>query len=243
MTLRIQKFIANAGITSRRKAEQMILNGQVSLNGKTVTQLGITIDPSKDIVKVDGKVIDPSPKQSIVYAFYKPKNCVTTLDDPQGRDTIVKYFPRTAGRLFPIGRLDYDAEGLLLLTNDGAIANNIIHPSKHVWKTYFVKLKGKIKIEEFAKLRPGPIIDGKKRQPVKIKFLHFINEKSWLMVSLQEGLKNQLKKMFFSIGYPVEKIKRYSVGNIELNDMRPGDIRLLSKADVQSLLELSKNLT
>lgn len=241
MTLRLQKFIANAGITSRRKAEQMIINGQVSLNGQTVTQLGTIIDPGKDIIKVDGKVVDPSPRRSVVYAFYKPKNCVTTLDDPQGRDTIVKYFPKTEERLFSIGRLDYDSEGLLLLTNDGTIANDIIHPSKHVWKTYFVKVKGKIKSEETMKLKPGPIIDGKKRQPVKIKFLHFVNEKSWLMVSLQEGLKHQLKKMFLSIGYPVEKIKRYSIGNIELNDMKPGEVRLLSKANVQSLLELSKN--
>ncbi|MCP4750885.1 MAG: rRNA pseudouridine synthase [Proteobacteria bacterium] len=241
MTVRLHKFIASAGIASRRKSEQLIVDQKVSVNGKIVTRMGVQIDPETDIVKVNGKTIVSPTGRSLLYALYKPKSCVTTLDDPQGRETIVKYFPKTKIRLFPIGRLDYDAEGLILLTNDGYLANEISHPSKHVWKQYFVKIKGKITQPEIQKLQSGPVIDGIKRQPVKIKLLHFIHDKTWLVVSLQEGLKNQIKIMFRSIGYPVLKIKRYSIGNIELGDMTPGDSRLLSKPDMETLLSLAKD--
>lgn len=240
MTIRLQKFIANAGIASRRKAEQMIIDRQVAVNGQIVTRLGTQIDPDTDAVKVNGRLVQLTTTPSVAYAVYKPKNCVTTLNDPQGRDTIVNYFPNTKHRLFPIGRLDYDAEGLIILTNDGDLANRIAHPSRHVWKQYFVKLKGKISGEEINRLRSGPIIDGKKRQPVKIRFLHFINDKSWLVVSLQEGIKHHIKKTFLAAGYPVLKIKRYSIGNIELQDLSPGEWRQLSGKEIHELAEMSQ---
>lgn len=241
MTIRLQKFIANAGIASRRKAEQMIIDRQVMVNGEVVTRLGTQIDPDTDTVKVNGKRVSAHNVESVAYAVYKPKNCVTTHSDPQGRDTIVNYFPKTKHRLFPVGRLDYDAEGLIILTNDGELANSITHPSKHVWKQYFVKIKGKIGNEEIGKIRSGPIIDGKKRQPVKIRFLHFVNDKSWLVVSLQEGIKHHIKKTFQAAGYPVLKIKRYSIGNIELQDMSPGEWRQLSNTEIQELAEMSQS--
>ncbi len=235
--IRLQKYIADAGLASRRKAEKMISEGRVTLNGSPVTRLGTKVDPTVDHVRVDGKMIRPVTGQSVVFALYKPKSCITTLDDPQGRDTIVKYFPKSAKRLFPVGRLDYDAEGLILLTNDGELAQNIAHPGKHVWKEYFVKIRGKISPEEIGRLKPGPVIDGKKRQPVMIRHLHTINDKTWLSVSLQEGLKHHLKKMFGQIGFPVLKIKRYSIGNVELKEMKPGEIRKLSSEEVSNLLE------
>lgn len=238
MTIRLQKFMANAGIASRRKAEQMIMTGQVSINGQVVTKLGTQINPETDFVKVNGKRVSAAKQETVVYALYKPKNCVTTLDDPQGRDTIVNYFPKTKHRLFPAGRLDYDAEGLIILTNNGDLANHITHPGKHVWKQYFVKIKGQISNDEMSKLRSGPIIDGKKRQPLKIRFLHNVNDKSWLVVSLQEGVKHHIKKTFLAAGYRVLKIKRYSIGNVELRDLSPGEHRLLSKDELKELMQM-----
>ncbi|NQU63233.1 MAG: rRNA pseudouridine synthase [SAR324 cluster bacterium] len=239
MTIRLQKFIADAGVTSRRKAEQLIIDRQVSVNGQIVSLLGTQIDPETDRVKVNGKFISTKKIEPVAYALYKPKNCVTTLKDPQERDTIVNYFPKTRFRLFPVGRLDYDAEGLIILTNDGELANRITHPSKHVWKQYFVKIKGKISPEEINKIRSGPIIDGKKRQPVKIRFLHFVNDKSWLVVSLQEGIKHHIKKTFLAAGFRVLKIKRYSIGNIELQELSPGEWRELSKTEIGDLMQLT----
>ena len=232
MSIRLQKAIADAGITSRRKAERLISEGQVQVNGKIVTRLGTQVDPSIDRIVVNGEPVSFSDRQSVVYALYKPKNCVTTLDDPQGRDTIVNYYPETSQRLFPIGRLDYNAEGLVLLTNDGDLANRISHPRQHVWKKYFVKIKGRIDNRQLSSLRAGPVIDGKKRQVVAVKVLHYINDKTWLEVSLQEGIKHQIKIMFDNLGYKVLKIKRYSIGMIELDEMKPGDVRKLSKAEL-----------
>ncbi len=239
MTVRLQKFIANAGVASRRKAEQLIVERQVSVNGQIITRMGTQIDPVTDTVKVNGKLVSATTPDSIAFAIYKPKNCVTTLSDPQGRDTIVNYFPKTKHRLFPVGRLDYDAEGLIILTNDGDLANRIAHPSNHVWKQYFVKIKGKISSGEINTIRSGPIIDGKKRQPIKIRFLHNVNDKSWLVVSLQEGIKHHIKKTFLNAGYRVLKIKRYSIGNIELQDMSPGEWRQLSKTEIKELTQMS----
>jgi len=235
--IRLQKAIADAGITSRRKAERLIVERQVEVNGNIVTELGTRIDPATDRVVVSGSPVKFSDRHPVVYALYKPKNCVTTLNDPQGRETIVKYFPPTSQRLFPIGRLDYDAEGLILLTNDGDLANRISHPRRHVWKRYFVKIRGKIEEKQVTELRAGSVIDGKKRQSAAVKVLHYINDKTWLTVSLQEGIKHQLKKMFDNLGYKVLKIKRYSVGNVELYDMRPGDVRKLSKEEIEKLRE------
>lgn len=239
MTIRLQKYIANAGIASRRKAEQMILDGQVAVNGQIITRLGTQIDPATDKVKVNGKLISVTTVNPVAYALYKPKNCVTTLKDPQQRDTIVKYFPKTPFRLFPVGRLDYDAEGLIILTNDGDLANRITHPSKHVWKQYFVKIKGKISNAEINQIRSGPVIDGKKKQAIKIRFLHFVNDKSWLVVSLQEGVKHHIKKTFLAAGYRVLKIKRYSIGNIELEELSPGECRELSATEIGNLIQLT----
>lgn len=242
MKIRLQKAIADAGITSRRKAEDLIRFGNVTVNGEIVTELGVRVDPTIDKIKVNNKLIENKREQTVVYAFYKPKSCVTTMSDPQGRRTIVEYFPKTSHRLFPVGRLDYDSEGLILLTNDGDLAHNLAHPSKHVWKKYFVKVKGKVTEQQIKKLRSGPIIEGKKRQPVRMKYLHTVNDnKTWLEVSLQEGLKHHIKKMFKELNYWVLKIKRYSVGNIELQDLAPGESRLLSKSEVKELLQLTQN--
>ena len=216
----------------------MIAEGLVAINGRIVTQLGLHVDPDSDSIKVNGKRVHCQKREPVLFALYKPKNCMTTMDDPQRRDTVANYFPRTKHRLFPVGRLDYNSEGLVLLTNDGALAQNIAHPGKHIWKRYFVKVKGNITPRQMSALTGGPMIDGRRRQPVKIKFLHYVNDKSWMVVSLQEGVKHHIKKMFRGIGFPVQKIKRYSVGNIELEDMRPGEVRKVSQEEYSVLLSL-----
>jgi 23S rRNA pseudouridine2605 synthase len=239
MELRLQKVIAQAGIASRRKAEQLIENGLVKVDGKIILEQGVKVDLDKNKIEVEGKLLKPNRKvHTIMYALYKPRNCLTTLDDPRGRETIVRYFPDIKNRLFPVGRLDYDSEGLVLLTNDGDLAHNITHPTKHIWKKYFVKIKGKISQAEIKKLLPGPKIEGRKRQPVRIRLLHYINEKSWLVVSLQEGIKHHIKKMFKEIGYNVQKIKRFQIGNLTLEEMKPGETRLITKDELDELISL-----
>lgn len=240
MKVRLQKVLAEAGIASRRKSEEVIKEGRVEVNGSVVTEMGIKVDLESDMVKVDGKMIRKTSAPTMVFALYKPKSCVTTMDDPEGRDTIKNYFPPGVKRLFPVGRLDYDAEGLILLTNDGEFANLISHPRHHVWKTYFVKVKGLITFEELKSLSRGPVLEGKKRKPMKAKLIHHIHEKSWVEVSLQEGVNRQIKKVFANLGYPVQKIKRFSVGNITLEEMNPGEYKPLAREEIDELIRLSQ---
>lgn len=239
MEIRLQKAIANAGITSRRKAEELIEQGRVKVNGEIIRKQGVLVDPDQDSILVEGKQIaKKNVQKKYVYALYKPKSCISTLHDPQERDTIVNYFPKNKGRLFPVGRLDYDAEGLLLVTNDGDLAQMISHPTNHVWKTYFVKVKGVFDPKLIPKLRKGPVFGGKKRQPVEVKVIHVINNaKTWLEVSLQEGTNRHIKKMLWAYQYDVEKIKRISIHNISLGDLNPGEHRLLEEEELKSLIE------
>lgn len=238
--IRIQKVMANAGIASRRGAEALIQLGVVKLNGQKAT-LGQRMDPTVDKLEVKGELVHPASQQaSVVYALYKPKRCVTTLDDPEGRPTVKDFFPQTKKSLFPVGRLDYDAEGLLLITNDGDFAQKVIHPKFKIWKTYFVKIKGLVQKSELEKIKSGPVFAGKKHQPVRVKILHTVNDKTWLEVSLQEGKNQHIKKMFKAVGYLVLKIKRFSIGSVTLGDLEPGRFRKLSPAEITELLKISE---
>ena len=236
--IRIQKMIAKAGIASRRAAEELISSGKVTLDGRRV-MLGQRMQVGNDLLRVDGIPVLWKECERIVYAFYKPKKCVTTLNDPQGRSTVKEFFPRSKHTLFPVGRLDYDSEGLLLITNDGDFAEQVIHPKFKLWKTYFVKLKGKIADSDLTKLRKGPRLQGRRHLPIRVKIIHWINDKSWLEVSLQEGKNQQIKKMFQSVGYRVLKIKRYSIGSVTLDGLQPGMSRLLPPEEIEHLLRKS----
>ena len=234
--IRIQKVIAKAGIASRRAAEELISAGKVKLNGLPAT-LGQRMKVNNDRLTVEGKPVRWLNRERVVYAIYKPRNCVTTLNDPEGRSTVKEYFPQSGHALFPVGRLDYDAEGLLLITNDGDFAEQAIHPKYKLWKTYFVKLKGKIADSELTGLRKGPRLQGRQHLPIRVKVIHWVNDKSWLEVSLQEGKNRQIKKMFQSVGYRVLRIKRYSIGSITLEGLQPGMSRLLTSREITRLLE------
>ena len=235
--IRIQKVIALAGIASRRAAEKLILSGEVILNGEIVKEMGQKMIIGKDHLSVEGKRVKiPQQQKTQVYALYKPKNCITTLNDPEGRTTISDFFPRTSARLFPVGRLDYDAEGLILLTNDGDLSQQLMHPSHKVWKGYFVKVRGLVHNATLANLRRGPVIEKKKHQPVRVKVLHTINDKTWLEIFLKEGTNRQIKKMLLTLGHSVQKIKRFQVGPVNLGDLQAGESRALSPEEIKQIV-------
>ncbi len=235
--IRLQKAMAQAGIASRRHAERMIQAGLVRVNGRVVTEPGVSIVAGKDLLEVEGRPVHwGQPGIREVWALYKPKRCVTSLSDPQGRSTIKDYLPHTSSRLFPIGRLDYDAEGLLLLTNDGDLAHRVAHPSFSVSKTYLVKVKGLLDRQTLKKLKAGPVLEGKRRRPVGARILHTLIDKTWVEVKLKEGIQHHIKKMFADCGFPVLKIKRYQIGPIALEDMEPGQTRRLNNGEVGRLL-------
>ena len=235
--VRIQKVIAMAGIASRRAAEKLILAGEVRLNGETVLKMGQKMLVGKDHLSVEGRRVKLSQRQKTqVYALCKPKNCITTLSDPDGRTTISDFFPRTSARLFPVGRLDYDAEGLILLTNDGELAQQLMHPRNKVWKGYFVKVRGIVENAALSTLRKGQVIEKRRQQPVRVKILHTVNDKTWLEVFLREGTNRQIKKMLQDLGYPVQKIKRFQVGTVSLGDLQSGESRALSPEEMKQLM-------
>jgi len=237
--VRIHKVIAQAGLSSRRGAEKLILQGVVSLNGEMVSRPGDKMQVGVDELRVDGQLVQlTSHATKKVYALYKPKSCITTLHDPEERVIISDFFPKTSERLFPVGRLDYDAEGLVFITNDGELSNLLMHPRHKVWKSYFVKLKGLITAQELAKLRKKPVVDRKVRLPFRAKILHTVNDKTWLEVSLREGTNRQIKKMFFQAKYSVLKIKRFRIGNVGLDDLKPGESRLLTPEEIEGLENL-----
>ena len=235
--VRIQKVIAQAGVASRRAAEELIRSGEVILNGEIVNQMGRKMLIGRDHLSVQGRRVSISPQQKTeLYALYKPKNCITTLKDPQGRVTIKDFFPKTSARLFPVGRLDYDAEGLILLTNDGDLANQLMHPRHKVSKGYFVKVRGIVENRALKELREGPVIDNRRHQRVRVKILHTINDKTWLELFLREGTNRQIKKMLEKIGYPVRKIKRFQIGPILLGDLQSGESRALSPKEIEQIM-------
>lgn len=237
---RLQKVIANSGYTSRRKAEELILNGKVTVNGKRVYELGTKVD-EKDEIKVDGNII--SKEQKEYYLLYKPRGVVTTTSDDKQRKTVVDLI-NTKKRIYPVGRLDYDTTGILLLTNDGEFANIITHPSKQIDKVYVAKVKGIVSYEDAKKLSNGVYIDGVKTSKGKSKIKKFDKEKKTTVVELtiHEGKNHQVKKMFESLGYEVMKLKREKIAFLDLKGLNPGEYRSLTIKEVKKLYgELKKN--
>ncbi len=252
---RLQKIIAAAGIASRRRAEELITKGLVSVNGQTVTELGTKADPDRDHIKVNGKPLK-GPERRVYLLLNKPKGYVTTVTDPEGRATVLDLVRGIGARIYPVGRLDYLSEGLLLLTNDGELAQRLMHASSHVMKTYLVKISGKPSDGEIEKLRGGirlpaersplkipadkPLRATQRRRseavqtgPVRIKLLREAAN-PWYEVTLVEGRNRQIRRMFEEIGHHVEKIKRVRYGPLQL-DVEPGKFRYLTAKEVGQL--------
>ena len=235
MEERIQKILSKAGIASRRKAEQLILEGRVFVNGKVAT-LGMKADMEKDYIKVDGKlVLKPEPKTYI--ALNKPKGFLTTLEDPEGRPTIRELLRGIRYRVYPVGRLDFYSEGLLILTNDGELAYRLIHPSYKVPKTYLVKVKGIIDEKDLNKLRQGIMLEDGMTAPAQIKRIRMpkTEKNSWLEITIHEGKKRQIRRMFERVRHPVLKLKRVRIDGIKLGNLPPGQWRYLDKEEIQKL--------
>jgi 23S rRNA pseudouridine2605 synthase len=235
---RLQKILSRAGVTSRRKAEQLIVQGRVSVNGLTITELGSKADLEQDHIKVDGKLLR-APKKLMYVALHKPKGCVTTSHDPLGRETVLDLVKGLKVRLFPVGRLDYNSEGLLLMTNDGELANRITSASSHVQKTYMVKVNGPLTEEQEAQFRAGVSLHGKRTAPASLKLMKRA-ENPWYEVKLIEGRQNQIRIMFKNFGRLVEKLKRIRIGTLELGELKGGEFRLLTDREVSRLKKLLK---
>ncbi|MBI1791430.1 MAG: rRNA pseudouridine synthase [Acidobacteria bacterium] len=230
---RLQKILSHAGIASRRKAETLIVEGRVTVNGKVVAELGSKADLERDHIKVDGKLIH-APKRLLYLALHKPDNCVTTVSDPQGRNTVMDLIHGVKERVYPVGRLDYHSEGLLLLTNDGELANFLTSAASHVPKTYLVKATGMLGPEEEERFRSGVPLMGRATAPAGLKLIHrAVNP--WYEVRLTEGRTQQIRLMFKHFGKLVEKLKRVRVGFLELGSLKPGEYRHLTPLEVKRL--------
>jgi 23S rRNA pseudouridine2605 synthase len=235
---RLQKILARAGVTSRRKAEQMIVEGRVVVNGTIITELGSKADLERDHIKVDGKLLH-APKRLVYIALNKPTGYVTTVSDPQGRNTVMDLIKGVKERVYPVGRLDYHSEGLILLTNDGEFANRVTAASTHVQKTYVVKVTGEISFEQERQFREGVPLHGRKTAPAQIKLLNH-NANPWYEVKLIEGRQNQIRLMFKSFGVLVEKLRRVKIGFLELTGLKPGDWRYLTAREVEKFRRVLK---
>jgi 23S rRNA pseudouridine2605 synthase len=233
---RLQKILAHAGVASRRKAEDLIVSGHVSVNGETVTELGSKADLAVDKVKVDGQVLS-APKHHVYIALHKPKNCVTTSSDPQGRQTVMSFFKGVRERIYPVGRLDYASEGLLLLTNDGDFANRLTSPASHVTKTYLVKANGTLTKEQEQQFRAGIPMHGRRTAPAGLKLIR-PGQNPWYEVKLVEGRQNQIRVMFKHFGRLVEKLKRVKIAFLELGTLKPGAYRTLTNTEVARFRKL-----
>lgn len=236
---RLQKVIAHAGIASRRKAEELIEQGRVTVNGKLVTELGVKVS-SRDKVEVDGLPIYR--EEPVYYLFYKPKNTLSAVSDEFDRTVVNDYFPNVKERIYPIGRLDFDTTGLLLMTNDGEFANLLMHPRYHVEKTYVAKVNAIPTRENLLKLERGVIIDGKKTSKAKARLISQNTKKNSAVVELtiHEGWNHQVKKMFESINCPVIKLKREKFAFLTLDNLQPGMSRPLKTFEVDKLKNLAK---
>ncbi len=240
MEQRLQKLIAAAGVASRRHAEELITAGRVTVNGKVVSELGSKADPDKDHIKVNGKLINPQlqSREKIYVLLNKPKGYLSSVSDPEGRPLVTELLPPSLGKLYPVGRLDFNTEGLLLLTNDGDFTNFVTAARNNVEKVYEVKVKGVPTESGIGRLRRGITLeDGTRTAPAKIKKLGETQTNAWYEVLLHQGRNQQVRRMFELIGHSVLKLRRTRIGFLRDEDLKPRHFRLLSPAEVTRLMK------
>ncbi|HEY4222402.1 MAG TPA: pseudouridine synthase [Myxococcota bacterium] len=238
---RLQKALARAGVASRRAAEQMIVAGRVRVNDKVVTELGTKIDPAKDDVRVDGRkvpVTSPDKQERVYFLLNKPAGFLTTTKDDRGRKTVMDLVVGASqARIYPVGRLDFDAEGALLLTNDGELANLLTHPRYHVPKTYLAKVKGVPPEDQLNKLRKGIYLEDGPTKPAHIEVVDKAKVNTWVEITVTEGRNRLIKRMFWRIKHPVLKLVRIRFGALDTDGLRLGEYRELSKKELKDLRE------
>ena len=226
--------MAECGVASRRKAEEMIAQGHVTVNGVRVTEMGAQVEEN-DEVRVDGRVIRPEVEKRYVM-YHKPAGEVTTVSDPEGRACVLDHFRDYPVRLYPVGRLDYDSEGLLLLTNDGALTERLLHPSHQVDKTYLVRVTGSVALEEVRQLRQGILLDDHKTAPAKVRIIKQETFATVVLVTIHEGRNRQVRRMFEETGHKVLQLRRVRFGPLELGSLPRGQWRELTEDEKRKLL-------
>jgi 23S rRNA pseudouridine2605 synthase len=237
---RLQKIIASAGLASRRKAEEMILLGLVKVNGEVVNTLGAKADPQNDIISVDGKVLEPDAHENQYYLLNKPRGYITSTADPQGRPTVMDLMGKVEARIYPVGRLDYASEGLLLLTNDGELANRMMHPSSEVHRTYAVKVKGEVSDEHLRQLRRGIQLSDGFVKPVKVSRSERLQHKEWIEITVTEGKNLEIRRVFAVLGLDVERLRRTALGQIRIEGIPVGKYIRLTKAQVEQAFAIEE---
>lgn len=232
--LRLQKYMAQCGVASRRRSEEIILEKRVKVNGKTVDQLGIKIDPTKDLVIVDDKIIKMEEKK-VYIALYKPIGYITSVSDQFDRPTVMDIVNNIEERVFPVGRLDFDSSGLILLTNDGDLTYRLTHPKHEITKTYIAKIKGKPTSRELRKFEEGIEIDGYVTAKANIRLIKSSKDSSLVEIQIHEGRNRQIRKMCDKINHPVMSLKRVAVGKIKLDTLQKGKWRYLTAKEIKYL--------
>jgi 23S rRNA pseudouridine2605 synthase len=233
MEQRLQKIIAEMGVASRRNAEELIIEGRVTVNGKLAV-IGMKADILRDHIKVDGKLLT-QPERKVYYIFNKPRGVVTSIGDPQGRPAVNDFLRGIKQRVFPVGRLDYDSEGMLFLTNDGEFAHAVLHPSRKIPKVYLVKVKGVLEEGELEKLRNGIKLDGRMTAPAKVKRLRKAEHNSWIEMTIYEGKKRQIRRMLERVGHSVIRLMRVRIDGIEMGDLSPGAYRKMTADEMKRI--------
>ena len=235
--IRLQKVLAAAGIASRRASENLIDEGRVEVNGETVTSQGVRVDPERDVVRVDGERIPP-PRRHVYVVLNKPRGVVSTMDDPEGRPTLEEYLIGRRERLFHVGRLDTDSEGLLIMTNDGDFGHRLAHPSFEVPKTYLVEVDGVVEQRTIKSLRRGVRLDDGPVTPDAIRLVSTARERSMVSITLHEGRNRIVRRMMDHVGHPVRRLSRVAIGPVRLGDLKSGALRDLSSQELGALLDL-----
>lgn len=236
---RLQKVLARAGIASRRHSEALIKAGRVSVNAMVTRELGIRVDPARDRILVDGKPIRA--EKPVYLALYKPRGCVTTTSDPQHRRKVTDLLGDLPQRVYPVGRLDYDSEGLLLLTNDGDLSYALTHPKFQVPKTYQVQVTGRPSPQTVDRLRQGIVLDDGPTMPATVKVLRSRDDKTLLEMTIHEGRNRLIRRMWEAVDHPVIRLKRTRIGTLRLRGLKPGSYRMLTEREVAALRQLVRN--
>jgi len=237
--IRLQKFLADCGVASRRKCEELIARGEVTVNGAIISEQGISVDPASDMVIIGGKPINTT-GEKIYILMNKPKGVITTTADPGGRKTVLDILGTFDIRVYPVGRLDWDTEGVLLLTNDGEMTNKLLHPSSGIWKSYEAKVRGIPSLPTLLKLRKGLLLDDGPTAPAAVKISETTGKNAWLYIGLTGGRYHQVKRMCQSVGHPVVKLRRLEFAGLTCNDLNPGEWRYLKPKEVGRLWALIK---
>ena len=234
--MRLNKYIATAGVCSRRKADELIANGNVKVNGASVREHGVQVEPG-DVVSVNGKVIE-EPADKIYVAVNKPLGYITSMDDDKGRATVAELVDDIPERLFPVGRLDYNTTGLLIMTNDGQLTYTLTHPKHEVWKTYVAVVAGVLSDTRIAKLRKGVDIGGFVTSPAKVKVIKQMPRHAVVEIKIREGKNRQVRKMFAAVGNKVQSLERTAIGDVRLGRLMSGHYRKLTRQEVEYLKSL-----